>query len=144
MSNRSLWLVLVLASVPAAAADVYKWIDAGGVVHYSDTEPTPELKAQRLHLAGMSTSDVKAGATDPSDPANAPAGPDNAREGTQVSSVQSAERRCSDARNNLEVLQSKFAVGFDAQGNGKPEVLDDQGRQLQIARAQTTIATYCK
>ena len=58
--------------------------------------------------------------------------------------MQSAARRCSEARNNLEVLQSKFAVGFDAQGNGKPEVLDEQGRKMQIARAQTLIATYCK
>jgi len=144
MPYKSLCLALVLASVPAAAADVYKWIDAGGVVHYSDTEPAPELKAERLHLAGTSTVEAKAGAADRTDETNPAPGADAPREGTQVSSVQSAERRCSEARNNLEVLQSKFAVGFDAQGNGKPEVLDDRGRQAQIARAQTLIATYCK
>ena len=144
MPNKSLWLVLALASVPAAAADVYKWIDAGGVVHYSDTEPAPELKAERVHLAGTSSGEAKAGAADQADAPNPATGADTPREGTQVSSVQSAERRCSEARNNLEVLQSKFAVGFDAQGNGKPEVLDERGRQAQIARAQTLIATYCK
>ena len=144
MPNKSLWLVLVLASVPAAAAVVYKWIDPGGVVHYSDTEPAPELKAERMHLIGTSTGDAKAGATDQGDAAIPAPAAETAREGTQVSSVQSAARRCSEARNNLEVLQSKFAVGFDAQGNGKPEVLDEQGRKMQIARAQTLIATYCK
>jgi len=55
-----------------------------------------------------------------------------------------AERRCADARNNLELLQSKYTVGLDPQGTGKPEILDDQARQAQIARAQTLIATDCK
>jgi len=94
MPNKSLWLVLALASAPAAAADVYKWIDAGGVVHYSDTEPAPELKAERVHLAGTSSGEAKAGAADQADAANPAPGADTPREGTQVSSVQSAERRC--------------------------------------------------
>lgn len=143
MSIKSLLLVLAVASAPAAAADVYKWTDAGGVVHYSDTEPANELKAQRLHLTETSTNEVAAGTTESGEPMSA-ARPDKTPDGTLVSAVQSAERRCADARNNLELLQSKYAVGLDPQGTGKPEVLDDQARQAQIARAQTLIAANCK
>lgn len=40
------WTLLLLASaasVPAAAADVYRWVDEGGVVHFSQWAPKGEI-----------------------------------------------------------------------------------------------------
>ena len=141
MSIRSLLLVLALASMPAAAGDVYKWTDAGGVVHYSDAEPAAELKAQRLHLSENQTSAVADAAANP---AAARSTTDDPPDGPQGNPVPGAERQCADARNNLELLQSRSTPGLDAQGGAKPEDLAGPARQQQIARAQTLIATYCK
>ena len=45
---RFLLLVLLVASTPAGAG-VYKWTDAQGRVHYSDSPP-PEAKAQQVKV----------------------------------------------------------------------------------------------
>jgi len=40
-------LLLLLTALPAAA-DVYRWVDADGVVHYSDNPPSPDAKPTAL------------------------------------------------------------------------------------------------
>jgi hypothetical protein len=40
-------LLLLLVALPAAA-DVYRWVDADGVVHYSDKAPSPDAKPTKL------------------------------------------------------------------------------------------------
>jgi len=44
-------LVLVVAAVGAAHAQIYKWVDEVGKTHYSDTAPT---RAKKLDLAMIS------------------------------------------------------------------------------------------
>jgi len=141
------WILIALLGMTAAAqaADAYRWVDANGVVHYSDAPPPVEAKAELVHLPGT----VKAaGAAVPV--TDEPAKADDSEEpgekkppGVLASSVQSAEKRCADARANLEVLQRSGPVGMDT-GTGKPQPLDDNARQRQIGNAQTIIATYCK
>jgi hypothetical protein len=141
------WLFIAAVGTAAAAqaADAYRWVDANGVVHYSDVTPPPESKAELVHLRGAGST---SGATVSS--SNEPAKADDSKEpgekqppGTLASSVQSAEKRCADARASLEVLQRNGPVGMDT-GAGKPQPLDDATRQRQIGNAQTIIATYCK
>jgi len=144
---KRLWLFVALAGTVAAAqaAEAYRWVDANGVVHYSDVTPPVESKAELVHLPGTVS---KAGATVST--ADEPAKADDSEEpgekkppGTLASSVQSAEKRCADARANLEVLQRSGPVGMDT-GAAKPQPLDDAARQRQIGNAQTIISTYCK
>jgi len=52
-------------------------------------------------------------------------------------------KACAQARANLELLRSKFAVSV-AGANGEATPLDDKGRQAQIADANAQIALYCK
>ena len=144
--NRQWMLIALLGTMAAAqAADAYRWVDANGVVHYSDAPPPAESKAELVHLPGTGRTAGAAGAL-PDEPAKA----DDSEEpgekkppGVLASSVQSAEKRCADARANLEVLQRNGPVGVDT-GSGKPQPLDDNARQRQIGNAQTIIATYCK
>lgn len=143
MHLRLVTTMLACAACSAHAADVYKWVDAGGVVHYSDTEPAGDVKAEHLHLTGTAaaaSSAAPASAAD--DDATKP--PDGAVDKTLASVAQSPEKRCATARANLEVLQGNYPVGLDTGGNGKAQVLDDAARKAQITMAQTVIATYCK
>ena len=139
------FMLIALAAcawVAAHAADTYKWVDANGVVHFSDTQPAPELKAEKVHVASKP---APAAADDQKSVDAAKSAADGKpAPNSLVDAVQAAEGRCQKARSNLELLQSKAPVGLDTQGNGKPEPLDDAARQRQIASAQTMIATNCK
>jgi hypothetical protein len=130
------------ACLAAHSADAYKWVDTNGVVHFSDTQPAPELKAEKVHVASKpATAAAPAAAADDQHSVDS-AKPEPAN--TLASAVQSAEGRCQKAHADLQLLQSKAPVGLANQGGGKPVPLDDVSRQRQIASAQTLIATYCK
>jgi hypothetical protein len=134
-----LLILAAIASSSALAAEVYKWTDAAGVVHYSDTKPPDDAKAQLLTLTSTTTTESDAVAAEPEpEPEEKPA------DGALAGSPQRAELRCEQARSNLELLQSKYTVGLDTGAGGQAQVLDDAQRQRQIASAQTLIATYCK
>jgi hypothetical protein len=144
MQRISLWIALALAAICAQAGDVYKWTDAGGVVHYSDTEPSPDMKARKLRLDGTKPREVASAAANDADEPAAAATTTKAAAETLIGAARVVDRHCEQARAELELLQGPSPVGIDQSGTGKPEPLDDRARQSQIARVQTTIATYCK
>jgi len=141
---RTFMLIAAVGAAAAAhAADAYKWVDANGVVHFSDTQPAPELKAEKVRVGGG----TKAQATEP------PAAADDQKSvdakpapATLVAAAdkQESEARCQQARASLELLQSKRPVGLDNGSGAKPVALDDQARQQQIGSLQVIIGTYCK
>ncbi len=49
MKNRFLFVLAIAALSFSAAADIYKWIDADGKVHYSNAPP-PEVKGTKLKV----------------------------------------------------------------------------------------------
>ena len=57
MRTPALLLAAVLLSVPAAAQEIYRWVDRNGIVHYSDQPGAPG--AERIQVRG---------GTDPVDP----------------------------------------------------------------------------
>lgn len=68
---RVLYIILLAAAVQVAAAGAtYKWVDAQGVVHYSDT---PQPGAQQIALPGAQTYHSTPAAATPS--ASAPVAP---------------------------------------------------------------------
>src|SRR5678815_256487 len=72
--NRQWMLIALLGTMAAAqAADAYRWVDANGVVHYSDAPPPVEFKAELVHLPGTGTKAGTAGAAGalPDEPAKA-------------------------------------------------------------------------
>jgi len=126
----------------AHAADAYKWVDANGVVHFSETPPAPELKAEKVHVSG-----TKAQATPPAaadDQKSVDAKPAPTKTLVAAADKQESETRCQQARASLELLQSKRPVGLDNGTGAKPVALDDQARQQQIGSLQVIIGTYCK
>lgn len=145
MNRQWVFIALLVTMAAAQAADAYRWVDANGVVHYSEAPPPPEVKAELVHLRGSGSTAGAAGVSVPNEPAKA----DDSKEaaankppGTLTNS-EGAEKRCTDARASLEVLHRSGPVGLD-NGTGKPQPLDDNARQQQIANAQTMIATFCK
>jgi hypothetical protein len=70
MFSRVFIAILSLAAAGIVAAQAYKWVDEGGVVHYSDR---PQPGAERIELPRSPASSAARTPTRPSTPAAAPA-----------------------------------------------------------------------
>ncbi len=148
MNRKLVLLALCCVTVGAHAVDqqVYKWTDAAGVVHFSDSPPPKDAKdVQLMRVSGGDRphnvdtpsnsepgSNPQAEAKDGSAPAAAAPDPKDAK-----------AKACATARNNLDLLQSKMPVSVTGP-DGKPIPLDDKARQAQIAAANANVELYCK
>jgi Domain of unknown function (DUF4124) len=151
MNRQLLLLALLLVGSFAYAAtegQVYKWTDAGGVVHYSDAPPPKDAQnVQMVKVTGGSHSVSGGGNTEttqkPPEDAAAATPPAATQNTAMADNASNRVKACAQARANLELLQSKFAVSL-AGANGQAQPLDDKGRQAQIADSNAQIALYCK
>lgn len=133
------WLLLVLlaASVPAAAATMYSWTDANGVRHFSDTPPpTNSIKAQKLKVTGGSGARVEA-----EQEGEAAKGSGPALAAAAGYSPEDIVRNCETARSNLSALEARKPT-MDADGN-PPDPEAVKIRQSSIERAQQQIQLFC-
>lgn len=141
--------ILLLLSATAAFAELNKWVDAQGKVHYSDEPPPANVKSKTLRTA-------------PAAAASAPAAPKSiAEREAELKKAQQAKKEaadraaqeqanketekanCASAKENLRTLQSGTRmVEVDAQG--EYSYLEDDQRQQRIAKAQEQIKNWCK
>lgn len=146
--NRTLVLLALscfMVGAYAASQQVYKWTDASGVVHFSDAPPPKDSKDVQLMKV---SSDDRPHSVD--NPPNRDAGNNSATDAKDSTASAAPDdpknadaKACANARNNLEVLNSKIQISMTGP-DGKPKVLDDKGRQEQIAFANAQITLYCK
>jgi hypothetical protein len=139
-------IALLLCSLPlVASAQIYKWTDANGQVHFSQNPPkvgeyqdvTPQLP-----VSGTSTDGTPAKHSQRSTPGSG-SGDDAARQQTLQAKADN-EERCAKARERISFLQEKTAHRLFVTGDdGQPaRMTDDQfGQQLQDA--QDAAAKYC-
>jgi len=139
-------IALLLCSLPlAASADIYKWVDDKGQVHYSQNPPaqgpydnvTPELPA-----SGTSTSPRAA------KPAGHANGSNNADDKAAQQALQSKAdnaERCAKAREQISFLQEKTAHRLFVTGeDGQPARMTDEQFGERLKDAQDAAAKYCE
>ncbi len=121
--SSGLCALLMLVSAAAGATDLYKWKDAKGVAHYTETPPPTGQRYEARRI------DARSGtaATSTADAAT-PESPD-----------------CASARRNLELLNSKGEVTMGAGVDGKPAApLDAEARIAQRNLSEAAVKAYCK
>lgn len=141
MAHRTVLFVALALVAGLAHAQVYQWKDAKGVTHYGDAPP-PTGAYQARHVSQRP----------PTAPAQAPApaatGTPAAGKPADVTAADVAARRqanCKTATANLDRLNKGGNVGFDANGDGKPDkVLSADERAEQAKVAQRNVASYCQ
>lgn len=139
-AHRIAFLAAALAVVAGLAhAQVYQWKDAKGVTHYGDAPPpTGEYHARHLSARVPATAQAPAPAATGTPAPGKPADP------TAADVTARRQANCKTATTNLERLQQKGDVGFDANGDGKPDkVLSADERAQQTKVAQQNVASYC-
>jgi len=113
-------LGLLLLAAGASATDLYKWKDAQGVTHYSESPPSGQkYESRRIDNRGI------VGAAEEAAPA-------------------AESPNCTTARANLKTLAGKGPVMKDTDGDGKGDAqLDDTERANQRELAEAAIKAYC-
>ncbi|MEO8810824.1 MAG: DUF4124 domain-containing protein [Rhodanobacter sp.] len=140
--HRLLLAVALLLLAPLATAQVYKWTDASGTVHYSEAPPAQGTKYSKVNATGAV------------EPLSKPAAKVSAEDGSSVGSAPTAapkpladtpENRkslCDSLKANLATLQGSAPVVM--QKDGKPSALDAAQRKQQVDTAQAQYNQYCQ
>ncbi|MGN6312211.1 MAG: DUF4124 domain-containing protein [Rhodanobacteraceae bacterium] len=136
-----------LALAASADAQVYKWKDANGTVHYSDSAPNSGVDYQRVKINSSAGTSVAATATSTAAASNAgsaQAAPQPAPASTARIPDTAANRAklCSDLDRNIGLLDSAQPLTSGDANSPQQNMSDVQRRQeLNTARAQKE--QYC-
>lgn len=139
--SRSLIVVALLLLAPLAVAQqIYKWTDAKGTVHYSQSAPPEGTRFQQVKLTGGVESPANTPAAQPS--AEAASTPTNTPAPAPVADTpDNRAKLCATLKSNLATLQGSGPVVM--QENGKPAVLNDAQRKQQVESANAQYQQYC-
>jgi hypothetical protein len=138
----------VLAITGHAQAELYKWTDAQGKVHYTDQPPT--LKAQVIKNSTAGQADITSQATqslDAKDQAyqkrrkEADDARTKADKEAELARVQ--RENCAKARSNLSTLQNSARV-YSTNAAGQRTYMDDDARARELTSSQKAVSDFCK
>lgn len=122
----------IAGSADAGAAELYKWTDEKGQVHYTDTPPPAgvEHEARQVETAPDTPADQtiaaqQAAAKKQQDPA-------------------SENAACKTARANVQVLESSPQVAKDLDRDGTPETLTPEQHAAELQRERQLVELMCK
>lgn len=132
-------LLLVLPAI--AGAQVYKWKDAKGVVHYSDSPPPNGVKFKTLHIRAQS--DQPPPSNDHGDKGNQADGNSGAQEaGNGNGRSAQLKRFCAQLQSNITLLKSNQNLQrMDSKGKATP--IDAKVRAQQLKQQQLRYNAYC-
>lgn len=128
---------LVLCGV--AHAQIYKWKDADGSMHYSDTPPVGKTKTE---VVNVKTAPVTAlPPTVANKPGTTPA-PSAPVASATADAAQKDPKQCAEWQNRMSFLQSAPKLqSINEKGN--IEMMDAASKPGKVAEAQQNITKYC-
>ena len=159
-------LLVSFVSGNAIAAEVYKWTDANGVVHYGDKPPEGQtaqtINVRETHNSGATQADPGPGGTQPEAASNAVINdPANGQETSPPQSLADArrekmaedrkkrresqaemDRMCAKHRTRLEQVEPHRRV-FYKNEKGEPVRMDDDKRIALVEESKDFIAKNC-
>ena len=144
--------VAILLATATVAAQVYKWVDKDGKVQYSDTPPpasATKTEAKKVDTApaaaAVGNSPTKALLDRAKDFDKRKA--DDAEKAKKSEADQKTAAgnatNCSDARAAVRELETGRPIARTSEA-GAREFLSDEARQTEMARAQKSVADFCK
>lgn len=140
MKREVVLLTLMSLAAGASAAEkqqAYKWTDANGVVHFTDTPPPKEIpNVQAVKIVDHAPVVDAAPANDKTAQASTDAKPPAA------DTPENRAKLCDQAKHNLAMLQSPFPVS-ELGPDGKVKTIDDKERDARIAGVNDRIAQLC-
>lgn len=138
-------LSLACAAGLANAQQIYKWKDANGVTHFSQSPPAAGTHFTRMELTGepeVTSNPAPSAPTDDNEPATSAPQRAAATGGTQADTPANRAELCKQLGSNIALLQGKQPV-ITGGTDGKQQVMSDSARQQQLSTARAQQAQYC-
>ncbi|CAG1004309.1 hypothetical protein RHDC4_03461 [Rhodocyclaceae bacterium] len=147
MGRRIVVALCLLTLAAGASAQAYKWTDAQGKVHFSDTPP-PDRKADKMTIKPAQPENPEAVARSRDwktqlEESRVRQHQEQKREAAQQSQRQAAESRCQSARRSLDSLKRERPV-YRFNKEGQKEYLEDKDRATEVQRAQDRVDANCR
>jgi hypothetical protein len=139
--------VAALALVVSASAQVYKWKDAKGVTHYSDSAPPSGIDYQKVKISSNTATPVVATSASPAaastaTSAQAVAQPAPASTAKIPDTANNRAKLCKDLDHNISLLGGDQPLTSGDASTPQQNMSDVQrGQELATARAQKQ--QYC-
>lgn len=135
--------LMLALSATAMAGQVYKWVDAQGVTHFSAQPP----QGQQATTINTSLPAPRQTPDEPAPSTEEPLDPEQAAIDKKVKeqvAAQEAERKryCEGARTNLAQLENNPRLRVEEQGEVRR--IDENERQQRITDLKKAIAENCK
>lgn len=140
-------LSIACVTTLASAQQVYKWTDASGTIHFSQTPPANGTHYSKMRLSNASgVSSVPPAASNP-EPSRESANEGATRipaqaQGGQTDTPENRTKLCQQLASNVSLLEGKQPV-VTAGTNGDQQVMSDDAREKQLATARARQAQYC-
>lgn len=136
--HRSLIVLALLLLAPLATAQVFKWTDASGTVHYSEAPPAQGTKFSRVTTTGTVEPLAPAASGQSADRPETQAGPAK----PVADTPENRGKLCASLKTNLAALQGGGPVVM--QQDGKSVALDGDERKQKTASTQAQYDQYCR
>lgn len=147
--------LLALVSLPAAADQIYRWIDENGVVNFTQQKPrNTEAEAIVTNSRAPRTASKPAPAATPTPSSAATGEPLSAEQEKMLEGLRAAEQarqdeiarikseNCQQSRDVLSRLTLKNRIRVKGP-DGEYTMMPEDERQERISKAQENIARYC-
>jgi len=144
MRRPSVALALLLVA-PLACAQVYKWTDAHGTTHYSESPPPVGTKYSQVSVntgtAAPANSESASAAA--SSTSSAQSSSDNAQPTSNMADTpENRQKLCNSLKANIGALQGSGPVVMSGNG-GQQQLLNADQRKQQLDASQSQYSQYC-
>jgi hypothetical protein len=138
---------LFTATLPnqTAAAQVFKWVDDKGQVHFGEMPPesrTQKAEVYDIRVTPPSSSPVTSTDQTMADKQDDPAEENNGTELKGSVSAEDADKYCQQGRDYKQTLSGSASRRF-TQADGSVRPLNDEERAAEQKKADDIIARYC-
>lgn len=147
MRRLSIALVLLLVA-PLATAQVYKWTDAQGTTHFSESPPPAGTKYSQVSVSTGSDAPADASGNNSSASSSTSSTSSSASQNSTTNASQPVEdtpenraKLCSSLKTNIGTLQGSGPVVM--QGASGQQLLNDDQRKQQLDASQSQFQQFC-
>src|SRR5579859_6496477 len=143
MRRLSIALALLLVA-PLACAQVYKWTDAHGTTHYSESPPPTGTKYNQVRVNTGTSSPAGASTAATSNSSSTASSQNSNNSAPQAPVEDTPENRaklCNSLKTNIGTLQGSGPVVMN--NGGQQQVLNADQRKQQLDASQSQYSQYC-
>jgi uncharacterized protein (DUF2126 family) len=137
MRRLSFALALLLVA-PLVSAQVYKWVDAKGTTHFSESPPPAGTKYSQVNVAASDAEAAAASST--ALPANAPTDSTDQNQ-VMTDTPENRAKLCTQLKGSINTLSGSSPVV--EQQNGQQTLLNPDQRKQQLDASQSQYQLYC-